>query len=287
MGRFIMNKTITIGAAIMMSLSLAACGKSASSTNNSSSSLTKKTHGQYYFDGKTANLHDVKIHIDRVQFYQASEETNNKNLICFNYTITNKTDKDIDAITGWQAVFNAYQDNKNTEGKLEVGALPSDTSEQILHDQTQTIKKNGTVKCRATYELDSTSKPVVLKATQGVDGKFLGKKTYQLKHFNTPEQSSSQSSSASNQSTISDAKVNSSDQSNASLKNNSPKNNQQAAAKDGHSDEQLWSDVNNDDWSGTIYQNATPQERYDYLQSQAQRGSEQEAQMSSTAPTQP
>lgn len=175
-----MKKVITIGATILAGLSLAACGNSSTSTNNGSSSSVEKAHSQYYFDGNTANLHDVKIHIDRVQFYQASEETGNKNLICFDYTITNKTDKDIDAISGWQAVFNAYQDNKNTEGKLEVGSLPPDTSDQILHDQTQTIKKNGTVKCRAAYELDNDSKSVVLKATQGVDGKALGKKTYKL-----------------------------------------------------------------------------------------------------------
>lgn len=175
-----MNKAITIGAAVMMSLSLAACGISNVSKSSSNSQTTKKSHSQYYFDGKTVNIHDVKIHIDKVKFYQASEYTGNKSLICFDYTITNKTDKDINAIDGWQSVFNAYQDNKNTEGKLEVGALPPDTSDQVLHDQDQTIKKNGTVKCRVAYELDSTSKPVVLKATQGVDGKFIGKKTYKL-----------------------------------------------------------------------------------------------------------
>lgn len=114
-----------------------------------------------------------------------------KHLICFDYTITNKTDKDINAIGGWQDVFNAYQDNKNTEGKFEVGILPSDTSDQVLHNQDQTIKKNGTVKCRAAYELDSTTKPVVLKASQGNDGKFLGKKVYKLSKLVKNSQSNS------------------------------------------------------------------------------------------------
>lgn len=188
-----MKKMITIGAALLATVSLSACGTSTSSTNSSSTSTAKKAHSKYYFDGKTANLRDVKIHIDRVRFYQASEETDNKNLICFDYTITNKTDKDINALSGWQAVFNAYQDNKNTEGKLEVGALPSDTSDQVLHDQDQTIKKNGTVKCRTAYELSSASKPVVLKAAQGVDGKFLGKKTYKISKLVKSSQSVSSS----------------------------------------------------------------------------------------------
>lgn len=169
---------------------LTACGNS-TNKQSTNSGTTQQTQRKYYFDGKTANLHDVKIHIDHVKFYQASEETNNKNLICFDYTITNKTDKDINAIGGWQDVFNAYQDNKNTEGKLEVGILPSDTSDQVLHNQNQTIKKNGTVKCRAAYELDSTTKPVVLKASQGTDGKFLGKKKYKLSKLVKNSQSNS------------------------------------------------------------------------------------------------
>lgn len=219
-----MKKLITVGMAALAGLSLAACGNSANSTKSNISSSAKKTHSQYYFDGKTANLHDLKIHIDRVQFYQASEETNNKNLICFDYTITNKTDKDIDAISGWQAVFNAYQDNKNTEGKLEVGALPSDTSDQILHDQTQTIKKNGTVKCRAAYELDSTSKPVVLKATQGVDGKFLGKKTFKLSKLIKEVSESSSVSSSSSSSKL--ASTNEPSASNGNSAQSVPKDNQ-------------------------------------------------------------
>ena len=91
--------------------------------------------------------------------------------------------------------FQVSEDNKNTEGKLDVAAMPADTSDQILHDQDQTIKKGGSVKCRTAYELDSTSKPVVLKATQGVDGKFLGKKTYKIKNLKTPNSESTDSNS--------------------------------------------------------------------------------------------
>lgn len=177
-----MKKLSLLCMSVLACLSLAACGNHSKSTK-STVATQSSVKSKYYFDGTTANLHDLKIHIDKVSYYPGDETTDNKNLICFDYTITNKTDKDIDALTGWQAVFNAYQDNKNTEGKLEVGPMPDDTSDQILHDQDQTIKKGGSVKCRTAYELDSNSKPVTLKATQGVDGKFLGKKTYKLKNL--------------------------------------------------------------------------------------------------------
>jgi len=193
-----MKKIIILSATALACLSLVACSKSNAKKSSTASPTTQTIKSKYYFDGKTANLHDIKIHIDKVSYYKA-DEMNDKDVICFDYTITNKTDKDIDALAGWQSVFNAYQDNKNTEGKLDVAAMPSDTSDQILHDQDQTIKKGGSVKCRTAYELNSTSKPVVLKATQGIDGKFLGKKTYKVKSLKThnSEVTNSNSDSAS------------------------------------------------------------------------------------------
>lgn len=280
-GDYIMKKILTIGTTLLAGLSLAACGNQQSSTNTKSST-SQQTHGKYYFDGTTANLQDVKIKITGVKFYQGDETTNGKNVICFDYTITNKTDKDVNALTGWQAVFNAYQDNKNTEGKLEVAPMPRDTSDQILQEQDQSIKKGGSVQCRMAYELDSNKKPVVLKATKGYDGTFLGKKEYKIDKLLDQKQATSsikdndtESSSTAKSLSTSTSKV-----------SNDRNSSQQVAGGKSHEDEELWSDVNNDNnWTGSIYENATPQERYDYLQDQARRGSEQEAQMSSSAPT--
>lgn len=261
-----MRKIGLICALLMLCGGLTACGNS-TNEQSTNSSITQQTQRKYYFDGKTANLHDVKIHIDRVQFYQASEETNNKNLICFDYTITNKTDKDINAIGGWQDVFNAYQDNKNTEGKLEVGILPSDTSDQVLHNQNQTIKKNGTVKCRAAYELDSTKKPVVLKASQGTDGKFLGKKVYKISKLKQTDMISHNNVSSSYSSNKQTLQGRSNNTTGATTTSTSVSNSNNSHTGDWHNDPELWNDVqNNDNWKGSMYQNATPQERYDYIE---------------------
>lgn len=279
-----MKKILAVGAITLAGFSLAACGNQQSSTNTKSST-SQQTHGKYYFDGTTANLQDVKIKITGVKFYQGDETTNGKNVICFDYTITNKTDKDVNALTGWQAVFNAYQDNKNTEGKLEVAPMPSDTSDQILQEQDQSIKKGGSVQCRMAYELDSNKKPVVLKATKGYDGTFLGKKTFKLDKLLDQKQATSsvKDNSTENSSATKNSSTNTSEISN---NRDNSRSNQQATSGEPHEDEELWSDVNNNNnWTGSIYENATPQERYDYLQAQAQRGAEQEAQMSSSSPT--
>lgn len=185
-----MKKIVTLSVIAMAGMSLTACGnKDSKQTQNAKTSSSQVNTPGYYFDGSTVNIRDLKIHIDKVSYYKNAETSNGNGQVVFDYTITNKTDKDIDAIMGWEAVFTAYQDNKNTEGELKVGALPEDTSEQILNEQTQTIKKGGQVKCRVAYDLDSNSKPVVLKATKGVDGKFLGKKIYKLNKLQVPKAS--------------------------------------------------------------------------------------------------
>ncbi|KRL96538.1 DUF5067 domain-containing protein [Limosilactobacillus equigenerosi] len=177
-----MNKLITTTTAVLATMvvgtvAIPSIGKFNDTAN---ASLLKK---KYYFDGKTANIKDLKITIDKVSFYHGDDTTDGKDIIVFDYTITNKSNKEINALIGWDAVFNAYQKNKNTEGKLTVAGLPSDTDNEILDNQTQTINKGGNVKCRVAYEIDSNSKPIVLKATRGDDGNYLGKKTYKVGNF--------------------------------------------------------------------------------------------------------
>lgn len=260
-----MKKIGLISLTALACLSLAACGKQ-TATHKSSTTKTTQVHKKYYFDGKTANLKDEKITINKVSFYKGDDSTNNKNLIVFDYTITNKSDKDINAITGWQAVFNAYQDNKNTEGKLEVGPLPNDTSEEILHNQDQTIKKGGHVKCRTAYQLDSNSKPVVLKAVKGYDGNFLGKKTFKLGKFKTAEFKSSQTqtSSANSSSQVKQSASNSNDQVQVSTAAE-----RRDRGEDPFPNKNMWSyaqDENN--WHGTgDFEHLSPEVRYSVMES--------------------
>lgn len=189
-----MKRIFIVALAGITTLSLAGCGINNHKSSSIKSSNVQK-HRKYYFNGTTANLHDEKIKITKVSFYSGNDGTDGKNLIVFDYDITNKTNKDIDSISGWNAAFKAYQDNKNTEGRLDVGGLPDDTSQQVLHDQDQTIKKGGTVHSRVSYELDSNKKPVVLKAFKGSDNRFLGQKKFNIGKFKDGTDSSNNSAS--------------------------------------------------------------------------------------------
>lgn len=175
-----------ISSTLAISLLATACSSSTSKESNTkstqpSSKKSSTAKSKYYFDGNSANIRDLKIKITGVKFYNGLEPKDKK-LIAFEYDITNKTNKDIDVNTGWQAVFNAYQDNKNTDGKLEVGATPSNYS-NLLDNQSQTIKKNGNLKFVAVYELRSNTTPVILKATKGLDGHEIGQKTFKIGKF--------------------------------------------------------------------------------------------------------
>lgn len=163
------------------------------SMHNNDQVTVQAAKKKYYFKKDTAKLRDLKIKIDKVRFLSPSEDgTTDKNMVVFEYSITNLSNKDIDAVTGWQAVFNAYQKNKDTEGKLEVGSTPSEYQDAI-DVQTQKINKNGTVKCVTAYELADTKTPVVLKATKGFEGKKLGQKTYQIGTFEQAKDYSTES----------------------------------------------------------------------------------------------
>lgn len=187
-----MKKKYILAATLLATtgLALSACSSSNSSSDSAKSSSSKTVKqsskkstntSKYYFNGTTANIHDITIKITGVKFFNGLEASDKK-LIVFEYDLTNKTNKDIDVNSGWQAVFNAYQENKNTDGKLEVGATPTNYS-NLLDNQSQTIKKNGHLNFVAAYELKDDKTPVVLKATQGYDGKEIGQKTYKIGTF--------------------------------------------------------------------------------------------------------
>ena len=180
-----MKKIITLSFAVLTGLSLAGCsGSSNSKTSNKPKTETVKPKPKYYFDGKTANIRDLKITIIKVKFFKKAQPKE-KNQIAFEYTVKNKSKKKIDVTTAWLAVFNAYQDNKNTDGKLEVGPTPMNYAGKLLDNQNKTIKKGGELQGVISYSLDNNKIPVTLKATKGVSGAKIGQKIYKLGKFKT------------------------------------------------------------------------------------------------------
>ena len=173
------------GLTVLLASTLVGCSNTNYSSKKDSDNNTKTVQvakkDKYYFKDNKLVIHDLNIRITQTKIIQPGETGNEygeKPVIAFWYKVTNKTNKEIDAMTAWIAVFKAVQDNNsNTVNELEVASLPDD---RFLDSQSQTIKKNGTVENAVAYTLSDTTTPVKLNATKGIDGKKLGSMTYKL-----------------------------------------------------------------------------------------------------------
>lgn len=174
-------------ALMLTSLFLVSCGKKEESKKEESKTTEstkteEKKKDNIGFDGKVVEINDLKIEIIDYKIIKAGEEGNKygkKPVIAFWYNTTNKSDKEIDPSMAWLAVFTAVQDNdKNMVNELQVAGHPDDS---LINTQDAKIKKGGTVKNAVAYELSDETTPVTLKATQGVNGKKLGEKNFEVK----------------------------------------------------------------------------------------------------------
>ena len=140
--------------------------------------------GEYTFKDGKVTMEDIDLKITKYKVIPVGEEGNEYGdapVIAFWYETTNKTEKDISPMTAWFASFpeGPIQDNdKNKVNKLQVALHPD---KALVNDQMSKIKKGGTVKNAFAYELSDETTPVTLKATQGMDGKDLGQKNFEVK----------------------------------------------------------------------------------------------------------
>lgn len=118
-------------------------------------------------DGYTITITDYKV----IQPGETGNEYGDVPVIAFWYDTTNTgSDSDINASSAWIMVFDAIQDNDpNVVNTLNMGLLPDS---QFLDSQTQTIKEGGTVSNAIAYELDDTTTPVTLVASDMMDGEY-------------------------------------------------------------------------------------------------------------------
>lgn len=160
---------------------LSACGeKDKKETIKDSGNKTESKENKVGFKNDLVTLNKGSIKILDVKLRNASDETDGKETIVFTYEATNKTDEDFSAQAFWIAAMKVYQENKNTENKLEVGSTPTTGNyKEYFENMTDTIKKNGKAKGVVAYNLEDDN-DVTLKAIQGNTDKELGKKTYKL-----------------------------------------------------------------------------------------------------------
>lgn len=169
---------VILFAAILL---LSACGeKDKKETIKDSENKTESKENKVGFKNDVVTLNKGSIKILDVKLRNASDETDGKETIVFTYEATNKTDEDFSAQAFWVAAMKVYQENKNTENKLEVGSTPTTGKyKEYFENMTDTIKKNGKAKGVVAYNLEDDN-DVTLKVIQGNTDKELGKKTYKL-----------------------------------------------------------------------------------------------------------
>lgn len=187
-------KKLFFSAALVSALVLGACGDDEKDTSKNETPAsedvteteTKKETAEetkdVYFKDNEAKLNDLKINITETKVIKPGEvgnEYGEKPVFAIWYNATNLSDKEIDPTSAWIVVFTAIQDNNpNSVNELEVAGLPDD---RFLDTQLENIKKDGTVENAIAYELDDLETPVTLVANQGIDGKELGRKDYEIK----------------------------------------------------------------------------------------------------------
>lgn len=134
-----------------------------------------------FFDG-VLETKDVRFEITDwkvIPVGQTGNEYGSKPVIAFWYNVTNVSGKQmVTPMASWIAMFRAYQDtDPNLVNELNVGMLPDAA---FLDTQLEEIKPGGTAQCAVSYELDSETVPVVLKAGGFFGGAGYGEQTFDI-----------------------------------------------------------------------------------------------------------
>ncbi|MHD0398709.1 DUF5067 domain-containing protein [Staphylococcus simulans] len=160
-------------------LFLAACGekkeesKEHASTSHESKSTSSidaekvKAKEKPKIKDNAVEINGVKVKITGTQVIpKGTTEYQRDDVLVVKYEVTNnsKADKDIKPALSYMQVFEAYQDSKDSEKRLEYGSVHSDDIRNERDKGDDIIKKGGTISSVETYKLTDLESPVLLKA---------------------------------------------------------------------------------------------------------------------------
>lgn len=193
------KKIVALLLASSMALSLSACGGSGSDSSSSKSeSKTEQTKednktetvdvpkdsqtSDVYFKDDTLKIDMATIKITGSEVAPPNTDYGEeKSTLIITYDFTNDSDDLLSPGNAWIACFTATQETDTTVDELDVAASPADEKYTQMNDVSYTdVKPGATVQAVISYEINDTTKPVTLKATQGVGGKELGEKVFNL-----------------------------------------------------------------------------------------------------------
>ncbi|EAE0774335.1 DUF5067 domain-containing protein [Listeria monocytogenes] len=185
-----MKKVFLLGLVLFSTITLAACSNNNEESSSSSKNTTETTisttaneeKSDVYFDGETMKIDKATVKIISSEVLAPDDSVyRDNNQLAFVYEVTNDSEEPLDGSMAWIACMEVYQETENTVGKLNVGMTPQDEKfAEYRGDEFDELKPGGTKKYVIAYDLNDTTTPVVLKATQGVAGKELGEKTFNL-----------------------------------------------------------------------------------------------------------
>ena len=258
-----MNRAFTIGATLLISLSLAACGSKNNSNSNNRTTSTKvspKYHklGDTVKVGKvTYTLKSVEVTNERNEF----EDNQPKYVIKVIYHVKNNSDKELPI----GADLNAYGPNNN---KLKSYPVNDTTLDSIAAGKEADVTTGFGSDKLGAFELQfsplvSTEKPVKFRV--------------KVKENNSTNSSSTQDNTVSNQQT-----TNTSQSINYSNKTQPEINESKSAtvSSNTQSSTSIPSDYYNEDaYKDTYKANLTPEQRYAWDSEQAERGAQQDREL--------
>ncbi|PEH08663.1 hypothetical protein CP354_02060 [Lactobacillus sp. UMNPBX3] len=258
-----MNRAFTIGATILISLSLAACGSKNNSNSNNRTTSTKvspKYHklGDTVKVGKvTYTLKSVEVTNERNEF----EDNQPKYVIKVIYHVKNNSDKELPI----GADLDAYGPNNN---KLKSYPVNDTTLDSIAAGKEADVTTGFGSDKLGTFELQfsplvSTEKPVKFRV--------------KVKENNSTNSSSTQDNTVSNQQA-----TDTSQSINYSNKTQPEINESKSAtvSSNTQSSTSIPSDYYNEDaYKDTYKANLTPEQRYAWDSEQAERGAQQDREL--------
>lgn len=189
------KKIVAMLLAGTMALSLSACGGSGDSKTDSKTEQTKEDNktetvtvpedsqaSDVYFKDDVLKIDMATIKITGSEVAPPNTDYGEeKSTLIITYDFTNDSDDVLSPGTAWMACFTATQETDTTVDALNVAASPADEKYAQMNDVSYTdVKPGATVQAVISYEINDTTKPITLKATQGVGGQDLGEKVFNL-----------------------------------------------------------------------------------------------------------
>ena len=185
------KKLVSLLIASVMAISLIACGGETKEEPKKEENKTedvkvpeesKEEKGDVYFKDDILKIDMATIKITGFEVAPPNTEMGEeKSTLIITYDFTNDSEEVQQPGTVWISCFNATQETDATIDNLDVAMAPQDEKYVEMNDVSYTdVKPGATVQSVISYDINDLSKPVVLKATQGIIGEELGEKIFNL-----------------------------------------------------------------------------------------------------------